>query len=66
MEEIVASGKSNLNQSQLRHVRLDHMSNNGLSLLNKKNLLDGYKNQALSIVCLVRKHGEIQQEGYKQ
>ncbi|XP_019254399.1 PREDICTED: uncharacterized protein LOC109233093 [Nicotiana attenuata] len=34
-EAVVASGKSVLNQSQLWHLRLGHMSDNGLSLLNK-------------------------------
>lgn len=59
-EAIVASGSSNLNQSQLWHLRLGHMSDKGLSLLSKQNLLDGYKNKALNfvnIVCLVSKQG---------
>ncbi|KAH0658596.1 hypothetical protein KY289_027344 [Solanum tuberosum] len=47
-EAIVASRKSDLNQSQLWHLRLRHMSDNGLSLLNKRNLLDDYINRALN------------------
>ncbi|KAH0658570.1 hypothetical protein KY289_027318 [Solanum tuberosum] len=47
-EAIVASGKSDLNQSQLWHLRLGQMSDKGLSLLNKQNLLDDYINQALN------------------
>ena len=42
-EAIVALGKSDLIQSQLWHLRLCHMSDKGLSLLNKHYLLDGYK-----------------------
>ncbi|KAG5600939.1 hypothetical protein H5410_032309 [Solanum commersonii] len=46
-EAIVASGKSDMNQSQLLLLRLGHMSDKGLSLLNKWNLLDDYINRAL-------------------
>ncbi|XP_070041648.1 uncharacterized mitochondrial protein AtMg00300-like [Nicotiana tomentosiformis] len=45
---IIASGKRDLNQSQLWHLRLGHMSDKGLSLLSKQNLLNGYKNQVLN------------------
>ncbi|KAH0665911.1 hypothetical protein KY285_027117 [Solanum tuberosum] len=47
-EAIVASGKSDMNQSQLLLLRLGHMSDKGLSLLNKWNLLDDYINRALN------------------
>lgn len=43
-EAVIASGKSDLNQSQLWHLWLDHMSDKKLSLLNKQGLLDSYKN----------------------
>jgi len=42
-EVAVASGNSDQNQSQLWHLRLGHMSDKGLSLLSKQNLLDGFK-----------------------
>jgi transposase InsO family protein len=35
------------NQSQLWHLRLGHMSDKGLTLLKKQNLLDGYKGHPL-------------------
>uniref|UniRef100_A0A1S4A290 Uncharacterized mitochondrial protein AtMg00300-like n=1 Tax=Nicotiana tabacum TaxID=4097 RepID=A0A1S4A290_TOBAC len=40
-EVVVASGKSDLNQYQLCHLRLGHMNDKRLSLLGKQNLLNG-------------------------
>ncbi|XP_070015271.1 uncharacterized mitochondrial protein AtMg00300-like [Nicotiana sylvestris] len=60
-EIVVASGKSDLNQSQLWNLRLGHMSDNELSLLSKQNLLNGYKNQALNFCehCVFGKQTRI-------
>jgi hypothetical protein len=46
-EAAVASGSNNMNQTQLWHLRLGHMSERGLSVLSKRDLLDGQKTESM-------------------